>query len=107
MTTDARISAFARQPYARQPYARVTARRAETRNRPGQLLRERLHAGEPTAFWVLPVPETVMAHRSPSAGQGAALLVAGSVAGARVAQLLTGVAMAPVPPVGGDGYGRG
>jgi hypothetical protein len=29
-------------------------------------------------------------------------------AGARVAQILTGVvAMAPVPPVGGDGYGRG
>ena len=56
---------------------------------------------------VLPVPETVMAHRLLSAGQGAALLVAGSVAGARVAQLLTGVAMAPVPPVGGDGYGRG
>ena len=47
-----------------------------------------------------------MAHRLLSAGQGAALLVAGSVAGARVAQILTGVAMAPGPPASGDGYGR-
>ena len=65
-------------------------------------LASQLHSG------VLPVPETVMAHRLLSAGQGAALLMAGSVAGACVAQVLTGVvAMAPVPPVGGDGYGRG
>ena len=35
-----------------------------------------------------------MAHRLLSAGQGAALLVTGSVVGARVAQILTGVAMA-------------
>ena len=48
-----------------------------------------------------------MAHRLLSAGQEAALLVVGSVAGACVAQILTGVvAMAPVPPVSGDGYGR-
>jgi hypothetical protein len=52
------------------------------------------------------VPETVMADRLLSAGQGAALLVAGSVAGARVAQILTGVVMALVPPVSGGGYGR-
>jgi len=103
MTTGARY-----QPCARQPHARVTARGAKTRNRLGRsrsgsacTLASQLRSG------VLPVPETVMAHRLLSAGQGAALLVAGSVAGARVAQLLTGVAMAPVPPVGGDGYGRG
>ena len=52
------------------------------------------------------MPETVMAHRLLSAGQGAALLVASSVVGARVAQILTGVVMALVPPVSGDGYGR-
>ena len=34
------------------------------------------------------------------------MLVAGSVVGARVAPILTGVGMAPVPPVSGDGYGR-
>ena len=52
------------------------------------------------------MPETVMAHRLLSAGQGAALLVAGSVAGARVAQILTAIALGPGPLVSGDGYGR-
>ena len=102
MTTGARY-----QPCARQPHARVTARgprpvtASDGRSGSACTLASQLRSG------VLPVPETVMAHRLLSAGQGAALLVAGSVAGARVPQLLTGVAMASVPPVGGDGYGRG
>src|SRR5690349_9099061 len=80
---------------------------AETRHRPGRPLRERLHAGEATAFWG---PAGAGDRDGTSVAERRArgrFARGGSVAGARVAQILTGVAMAPVPPVGGDGYGRG
>jgi len=102
MTTGARISALcASASCAGDRQGAETRKRPDGRSGSACTLASQLRSG------VLPVPETVMAHRLLSAGQGAALLVAGSVAGARVPQLLTGVAMAPVPPVGGDGYGRG
>src|SRR4029077_17966358 len=102
MTTGARY-----QPYARQPHARVTARGARPVTAPDGRSGSACTLASQLRSGVLPVPGTVMAQLLRSAGEVGAWLVAGSVAGARVAQLLPGVAMAPVPPVGGDGYGRG
>src|SRR5437016_8150772 len=102
MTTGARY-----QPYARQPHARVTARGAETRNRLGRPLRERLYAGEPTAFWG-PAGAGDRDGTSVAERRARGRFARGGLRRRRPRRAAPQRCRhGPVPPVGGDGYGRG